>query len=278
MKEKSKKVLKGFGVGALACLGMFGLTGCANIDVSQKKVDSLIERFEEFSEKVTREEALNIFHTALYNSYFYENGYDNVTIDYESNGATQTMMLYSNSQMLMGCSVQGNSAGIFYYDDATGKHVYADFFLTNRGYTCTNKSTLEYFGDSRYGQITPFPFSSFDESLYSYELLENGNYSLLFVEEENETIELEEDEEGEYTITTYITIEITKDAKIISIKGYSEVELDFECDQQTWEEEFEYLVGRDEITYTYGTVDVELMQELYELAQAAPETPGEGEE
>ena len=57
------------------------------------------------------------------------------------------------------------------------------------------------------------------------------------------TIELEEDEEGEYTITTYTTIEITKDAKIISLKERSEIELDFECDQQTWEDEFEYLVS-----------------------------------
>jgi len=46
MKEKNKKVLKGFGVGALALAGMVGLTGCAKIEVSQEKVDSMIETVE----------------------------------------------------------------------------------------------------------------------------------------------------------------------------------------------------------------------------------------
>jgi len=46
MKDKNKKVLKALGVGALACVGMFGLTGCANIEVSQDKFDSMIETVE----------------------------------------------------------------------------------------------------------------------------------------------------------------------------------------------------------------------------------------
>lgn len=43
MKDKNKKILKGLGVGALALGGMFAFTGCENINVSQEKIDSLIE-------------------------------------------------------------------------------------------------------------------------------------------------------------------------------------------------------------------------------------------
>lgn len=43
MKEKNKNVLKGLAVGTLALVGMAGLTGCSQIEVSQQKVDSMIE-------------------------------------------------------------------------------------------------------------------------------------------------------------------------------------------------------------------------------------------
>ena len=281
MKEKNKKILKGFAVGALACFGMFTFTGCANINISQKKVDSLIERFEEFSGKITREEALNLCNNALLDSMFYENGYENVVCKTKNEGVDVQVSFYSNNQMTMSCIEEGTGLHVRYYDVETGNMVFSDFLLTRNGYVCTSKTTNSDFDASRYGDREDFaamPLTNINpESLVSYQLLKNGNYSLLFAEEENETIELEEDEEGEYTITTYTTIEITKDAKIISLKERSEIELDFECDQQTWEDEFEYLVGTAEMAYTYGTVDVEFMQELYELAQAAPETPEEGE-
>ena len=41
MKDKTKNILKGVGVGALACLGMFTLSGCA-IDLSQEQIDKLM--------------------------------------------------------------------------------------------------------------------------------------------------------------------------------------------------------------------------------------------
>ena len=46
MKERNRKILKSFGVGTLAIFGMVGLTGCANIEVSQEKVDQMIESAE----------------------------------------------------------------------------------------------------------------------------------------------------------------------------------------------------------------------------------------
>ncbi len=42
MKEKTKNVLKGLGVGALACCGMFALTGCS-VELSQSQVDKVMQ-------------------------------------------------------------------------------------------------------------------------------------------------------------------------------------------------------------------------------------------
>ena len=46
MKNKSKKVLKAVGVGALACVGAMAFAGCSKVEVSQKKVDNVIETVE----------------------------------------------------------------------------------------------------------------------------------------------------------------------------------------------------------------------------------------
>ena len=46
MKSKSKKILKGVGVGAMACVGAMAFAGCSKVEVSQKKVDNVIETVE----------------------------------------------------------------------------------------------------------------------------------------------------------------------------------------------------------------------------------------
>ena len=280
MKEKSKKILKGFGVGALACLGMFGLTGCANVDISQKKVDSLIERFEEFSEKTTREEIVNLCKTAYYNGMFRTNGYENVVMTINYGGTEGEIHVYASSDMIMSASISGSFMSLEYFDMSTGKVVDTNITLTRHGYVCTYKDVSDELDVSKFDVYNPAGIGeavSFD-NLVSYKLLDNGNYTLLFIDEQNDTYYSEEKEEelGEYTITNYYKIEITKDAKIISLKQKSDVDVDFACDEQDWEEIKSYLVDA-EGTYSYGNVDVELLQELYEIAQAAPETPDEGE-
>ena len=282
MKEKSKKILKGFGVGALACLGMFGLTGCANIDVSQKKVDSLIERFEDYSEKTTREEILNLYHTAYYNAMTQTNGYDNVVITGKTANDVDNLSYssYCNSEMSMLFGNVRGALAAYYYDFATDKVIDAGFYLTNQGYVCTYKEIEDSFDASGLinrirAELLVINFK--DEELAAYKVLKNGNYSLRFITEERKTYYSEEKEEelGEFYVTTYYTIEITKDAKIVSMKAESDIDVGFECEEQDWQEIKSYSV-EIEAEYLYGTVDVELLQELYELAQATPED-GNGE-
>ena len=110
MKDKNKKVLKGLGVGALACVGMFGLTGCANIEVSQDKVDSMIETVEkvdnrldeyidllEKANRMTKEEVWNFAKTADFNLMMNVNGLrDNMVVTgiSEELGLRQDILLY----------------------------------------------------------------------------------------------------------------------------------------------------------------------------------------
>lgn len=54
MKEKNKKILKGLGVGALACFGMLTFTGCS-VDLSQQQIDKLmytVENSDKFMDEV----------------------------------------------------------------------------------------------------------------------------------------------------------------------------------------------------------------------------------
>lgn len=52
MKERNKKIIKGIGVGTLACVGVLGLTGCSKVEVSQDKVDNMIETVEKVDNKL----------------------------------------------------------------------------------------------------------------------------------------------------------------------------------------------------------------------------------
>ena len=89
MKEKNKKILKGVGVGALALVGMVGLTGCANVEISQEKFNSLVEiaekaddfmeeqnRLLEEANRMTKEEVWNLAQTADFNMMMNINGFE----------------------------------------------------------------------------------------------------------------------------------------------------------------------------------------------------------
>ncbi len=67
MKEKNKKILKGLGVGALACFGMFAMTGCS-VDFSKDQVDKImytVENGDKFMQEtmdlVQKEQAWDLY-------------------------------------------------------------------------------------------------------------------------------------------------------------------------------------------------------------------------
>lgn len=63
MKEKNKKILKGLGVGALALVGMVGLTGCANI--SKNDYSRIMDSVEITEHTLSGEEASYVFSKAM---------------------------------------------------------------------------------------------------------------------------------------------------------------------------------------------------------------------
>ena len=123
-----------------------------------------------------------------------------------------------------------------------------------------------------------FNFASLN-NFVKYELLDNGNYSLVFTCEENG--ELSESEKEDYGITSsnakytrhmYFKIEITTDAKVLNIEYKGVAQLHFGCEKE--QELLERLGGaviEYSAAYTYGTVDTELMETLYEVINASPE-------
>lgn len=310
MKEKNKKILKGIGVGALACVGVLGLTGCSQIEISQNTVDSMIEtvektdtRLDEYitlleqqnqqlqdqnekledllneANELTKEEILNLCNIAYYNSYFQTNGYENVEMTGISGIYNVQWSFYTNEAISIMCYIENlNEFNVVYFDNASKKIVTATFSETNGEYTCIDKYTSTDPSNTKYSMgESAHPAGCFDllekENLKTYERLENGNYSLLFVTETNEYYE--EGEEKPFTRTLYATIELTQEGKMVSYSAETVLDLDFDCDQETWEDLSHSNIAKGAITYSYGTVDVELMETLYELAQAAEETERE---
>ena len=65
MKEGKKKFLLGLGVGALTCVGMFCLTGCNFVQVSQQEYDRLMESVEFVENTVDIYEATEFYNRAI---------------------------------------------------------------------------------------------------------------------------------------------------------------------------------------------------------------------
>ncbi|MBO5954635.1 MAG: hypothetical protein J6Q13_01555 [Clostridia bacterium] len=109
MQEKTKNILKGLGVGTLACVGLFGLTGCS-IDLSQEQVDKImytvdnsdkfmqetLDLLEKQNQELDKQQAFDTYNLAktkvLLN---YDNMYDNLKISLNSSKTGYTKHLKS---------------------------------------------------------------------------------------------------------------------------------------------------------------------------------------
>ncbi len=305
MKEKNKKILKGLGIGALACVGMVGLTGCSKVEVSQEKVDSMIETVEkvdgrlddyidlleqqnqqlqdqnamleeqnkllEQANKLTKEDVWNLAQTADYNLMMNVGGVrDNlkiamqeVTNDYTIEG----FYMYYNTDSVQSKVSKEDGLHVSYQkeEDKVVKGRISlsdnDEYICDSIYESTSAKTLEEYIHVYSGTLPGI--NSFEltyEDLSHYEILENGNVKLTFVKYDtyqqagNEYVETLETCSFEYTL----------DAKLVSIEESSKIIYESSGLDEI-DGEIEYTRSYN---LSYGTVDVDLVESLVELAEA----------
>ena len=286
MKEKNKKILKGIGVGALACTAMIGLTGCANIKVEQSEVNKLIQSVETLKDqsiKMTKEEIWNFAQSADFNLVMNIGGVrDNlvVTAVSEEMGLQQDIMyIYNTEDTKIFAELSGNEQAVItnaelWYQKGESNIVLADIDKAGTGYMCNSVEERDNAYNTFegctgvYGGTIP-SLSSFDltyEKLNHYEVLENGNVRLTFVT--NEMV-YQNPEETEYVNYLRInTFEYSQDGRL--------VELEMSYKLVDWElTNIEHRIGMfEELNSTfkyvvsYGTVDADLMESWVELAEA----------
>ena len=285
MKEKNKKILKGIGVGALALVGMVGLTGCANVKISQEKFDNLIqiaEKADDYmkeSTRLTKEEVLNLCQTAYYNSYLQRCGYENVVVSGIYGGETMETMFYSGENVSMVITPSQNDFEVSYYDIELGKLIFANVSYDGENYECTYKYTSDSVDVSQYirgdsEDVHPasllLMYTLNENTLKTYQLLNTGNYSLLSVVKEDKN--LEEDESKKYTQTTYIDFEITANGCLVSINIQQFIDLDCQITEEEWDSIKENHNFQGEINYSYDSVDAGLVEEFHQLIKASADT------
>ena len=88
MKEKNKKILKGLGVGALACVGMFGLVGCSDVKIEQSDYDRIMSSVETVENSISDFEAATVYYNAL-------NKIMNSSSDFWNNMKVETTISYT---------------------------------------------------------------------------------------------------------------------------------------------------------------------------------------
>ncbi len=65
MKENNKKVLKGLGIGALACFGMLTMTGCSVIKISEQEYNRIMDSVEMIENSVDIYDATRYYNKAI---------------------------------------------------------------------------------------------------------------------------------------------------------------------------------------------------------------------
>jgi len=290
---------------------MFGLTGCANIEVSQDKFDSMIETVEkadnrldeyidlleqqnqqlqeqntnlenllEEASRMTKEEVWNLAQTADFNLMMNVNSLrDNcvMTAINEELGLSQDIMLYYNSDsMSVYAALDGDgkvSTGVeLWYQTNETNVVMADIDKVGNEYICSriddrgeDANFESQIGVYRGSIPTISSFNLSYEDWSHYEILQNGNAKLTFIE--NKKV-VNPDKEDEYFIAlvTY-NFEYSINGKLISLNinsGIIEKEGEFENRTGILEE---YNSERGYVL-TYGTVDTELVESWVEVAEA----------
>ena len=281
MKEKSKKVLKGFGIGLMACAAIVGFTGCSNINVEQSQIDNLIasvETIKHQSYKMTREEVWNLAHLSGFNLMMNVDGVrDNMFMDClntiyslegdEIRNSSQEVSFYNFDGSKVQAMKIGNDLTLTYQLE-NNYTTQAEFIKTDiGGYLCTSKESshleFERVVSLYNGQGMPSPsgLGCDYEDLNCYEVLENGNVRLNFIKNYTYNDHREGLEDEYMEIADIITFEYDSKARLISIEENEEI-VDI-SDNYSFMSELRSM----KINVSYGTVDVEKITTWINLAE-----------
>ena len=284
MKEKTKNILKGVGVGALACFGLFAMTGCS-IDLSQEQVDKImytvdnsdkfmqdtLDLLEKQNNQLDMEQAWNLYKLAqtklLLND---EKIMDNMKVSMElvdPNGEVEinNMFYYKTStteRVLV--NVGDDWHGVNYVENG---FLYDYSYDANHG---THKHQLaEVSSDESVLMGTELPYANYiecdQEDMVTCNVLDNGNYEITFISTWT-------DDPDNYLQFDLVKVEITQDAKFVSEKIVTATQL---LETEYRETSYFISVGKTTVTYEYGVVTDGDVLELLEEAKAASITPTE---
>lgn len=272
MKEKSKNILKGLGVGALACFGMLTFTGCS-VDLTKDQIDKLIytvessdkfmqdalDLLEKENAKLNAEQAWNLYKLAKTKLFLNDNGVrDNFKATLND---VNSLCFYKTSNGdYVAFNAGGDVLNVTYEED--GK-VY-EYYKDERG---VSKSEL---GDGEVEQYLYYdlPYCNYvdvkEEDIVSCDILENGNYKITFLNTWS-------DDPESYAQTNLIEIEISKEAKFIKerILICSQI-LDDDQNHEYYSFEEEMLVD-----YEYNVITDEDVSSYLLEAKNAEVTPEE---
>jgi hypothetical protein len=288
MREKNKRILKGIGVGTLACVGLFGLTGCAKVEISQDKFNDLVEIAEkaddfmqnqntnleklvEEANKMTKEEIWNLAKTADFNMMTNANGVrDNVLATMESlEGDTiETMecMYYNTDEMKVFAECYDGAE--LWYQTNESNVILADIDENDDNYECEpsvdDRGEHADFDDCIGVYRGAFGVNLFDltyEKFNHYEILDNGNFALTYLDYDYNYQDETKETNYEKFLIIY-TCEYSLDGKLISLKLENKL-IDTEGEITSPET---FRCGK--ITFEYGAVDTELVESWVALAEA----------
>lgn len=264
MKEKNKNILKGVGVGALACLGMFTFSGCS-MDLSQEQIDKLmyaVDNSQQFMEdtlhllenqnaKMDAEQAYKLYRLAYNNFYLNKDGArDNIKITISSGDSlSQVVQTYKTEKLDVIIQQYFRNGELddfvsFWYDD--GENAYITDLQENEKWIVDNIHSEMNWNSINLELMLDLEFDM--ENIVSCNILPNENYELVVVLERVES---------QNNLNAILTYEITPDALLVK-ETVVIVENDNFAEKQNFIIDFEY-----------GNVDVELIEDLLEDAKDA---------
>ncbi len=305
MKEKNKKVLKTLGVGALCLCGALTFAGCSNIEISQEKVDSMVETVEktdsrldeyidlleqqnanlekllEEANKMTKEDVWNLAQTADYNLMMNVDGLrDNLIVTgvREDLGLQQDLMYYYNtSDTKIFAELNGDEECVItgvelWYQTSESNVILADINKTETDYVCGSiEERDESFvfenciGVYSGGCPGINGFGLTYDDLSHYQILENGNIKLTFAK--NDTYYQNEEQTEYVTALEVYSYEYSLEGKLVSFEINSKT-IDYsESVMENMPGLIEELNMEIKYVLTYNAVDVELIESWVELAE-----------
>lgn len=268
MKEKNKKILKGLGVGALACVAMVGLTGCANI--SNTDYDRMMETVETVENTISDLEAAKVFNNAMNkiinsSSDFWNNMKVETTLTYIEDGEkfvenSETYVLQNDNQQIALRKSIGET------DTFANNWYSAVYTLGEKTYSIDK----EIDGFHKSESTTTFVDECLEWGMLDYFNVGIRTESEFIFNDATDIVGASKNEQGNYVITTihrYVYSEFGHTG-IESYTIHNEIDGDYNLISQTIEVEFidrEYVMNGTIINvYSYENVEYSDIQEEFE--------------